>query len=187
VPLIAIWVALLVMLAFIALLPLALVQRYRTGTSRQLARGWLATINLLGLAISVVLFLVGAAVTSIWVPNALRYTLAGMAFGFALGVIGLALTRWEPSSRALHYTPNRWLVLAITLVVTARVGYGFWRGWQSWQSAVDGRSWIVASGAAGALAAGAVVLGYYVTYWAGVRRKLSRHRRLARIERPRFS
>jgi hypothetical protein len=178
VPLIVVGIGLLVVLAFIALLPVALVQRYRAGTSRQLARGWLTTINVVGIAISVIFFLAGAAVTSIWVPYAFRYTVAGLAGGCVLGLIGLALTRWEPASRSLHYTPNRWLVLAITLVVTARVLYGFWRGWQSWRSAIDGTSWIVASGAAGALAAGAVVLGYYLTYWTGVRRKLSRHRRL---------
>jgi hypothetical protein len=175
-PLIAIGIALLLMLGVIALLPLALIQRYRVGTSRQPARGWLAAINLAGLTISVVLFLTGAAITSFWVPYAFRYTVAGLAFGCLLGVIGLALTRWEPAPRALYYTPNRWLVLAITLVVTARVLYGFWRGWQSWRSAIDGGSWIVASGAAGALAAGAVVLGYYLTYWLGVRRKLSQYR-----------
>ena len=173
-------IVLLVVLGFIALLPLALVQRYRAGTSRQLARGWLATVNVVGLAMSIVFFLTGAAMTSIWVPYALRYTLAGLAFGGMLGVIGLALTRWEPGSRSLHFTPNRWLVLAITLLVTARVLYGFWRAWQSWRSAIDGGSWVIASGAAGALAAGALVLGYYLTYWIGVRRRLTRHRRIAK-------
>jgi len=173
-------IVLLVVLGFIALLPLALVQRYRAGTSRQLARGWLATVNVVGLAMSIVFFLTGAAMTSIWVPYALRYTVAGLAFGGMLGVIGLALTRWERGSRSLHFTPNRWLVLAITLLVTARVLYGFWRAWQSWRSAIDGGSWVIASGAAGALAAGALVLGYYLTYWIGVRRRLTRHRRIAK-------
>jgi hypothetical protein len=179
VPLIVIGVALLAVLVFIALLPLALVQRYRSGTARQLARGWLTAVNLGGLAISVILFLVGAAVTSFWVPDAFRYTVAGLACGCMLGLVGLRLTRWEAAPRSLHFTPNRWLVLTITVVVTGRVVYGFWRGWQSWRSAADGGSWIVASGAAGALAAGAVVLGYYLTYWAGVRRRLFRHRRPA--------
>ena len=174
-PLIVIPVVLLVMLGFIALLPIAIVQRYRAGTARQPARGWLATINIVGLSISVVMFLTGAALTNFWVPSALIYTLAGLGTGLVLGFIGLTLTRWEPSARGLHFTPNRWLVLGITLVVTARVAYGFWRGWQSWQSAVDGGSWVVASGAVGALAAGAVVLGYYLTYWIGVRRRLERH------------
>jgi hypothetical protein len=181
VPLIALPILLILVLAAIALLPpIILVQRYRVGTSRQPARGWLATLNLVGLAVSVVFFLTGAAVTNFWVPYALRYTLGGLALGCVLGSIGLAVTRWEPSPRALYYTPNRWLVFGITLVVTARVLYGFWRGWQSWRSAIEGGAWIVASGAAGALAAGAVVLGYYVIYWAGVRRRLQRHRRLGR-------
>jgi hypothetical protein len=183
VPLVVFGVALFAILAFIALLPLALVQRYRMGTARQLARGWLATINVAGIAVSILIFLIGAALTTIWVPNALRYTVAGLAAGCVLGVIGLALTRWEPAPRTLHYTPNRWLVLAITLLVTARVLSGFWRGWQSWRSAVDGGSWLVASGAAGALAAGALVLGYYFIYWTGVRRKLTRHRRMTGVVR----
>jgi hypothetical protein len=38
-----------------------------------------------------------------------------------------------------------------------------------------GGSWFVASGVPGAMAAGAVVLGYYVVFWLGVRRELKRH------------
>jgi hypothetical protein len=92
-----------------------------------------------------------------------------------LGLGGLALSRWESSPGSLHYTPNRWLVLAITLVVTARLLLGFWRSWRAWPSAYDIESWAAASGAAGSLAAGGVVLGYYLTYWLGVRRRLRRH------------
>jgi hypothetical protein len=175
-PLLVIPLILLVILAIIALLPLTLIQRYRVGTSRQLARGWLAVINLVGLSISVVLFVGGAAMTTFWIPYAFTYTLTGLTVGAMLGVIGLALTTWEATSRGLYFTPNRWLVLGLTLVVTARVGYGFWRGYESWRSAVSGESWIVESGAAGALAAGAVVLGYYLIFWIGVRRRFDRHR-----------
>lgn len=176
--LVALALVLVVLLAAIALLPLSLVQRYRVGTARRLARGWLATVNMVGLAASVAIFLVGAAVTNAWVPRAFAYALAGLAGGCVLGLLGLALTRWEASPRSLHYTPNRWLVLGITLVVMARLIYGFWRAWQSWRLAIDGTSWLVVSGVAGSLAAGAVVLGYYLTYWAGVRRRLSSwHRR----------
>jgi hypothetical protein len=74
----------------------------------------------------------------------------------------------------LYYTPNRWLVLAITLVVAGRVAFGFWRSWNAWQTTDDYASWAAASGAAGSLAAGAVVLGYYLVYWLGVRRRLRR-------------
>jgi hypothetical protein len=165
----------LVVLAVVALIPISIVQRYRLGTSRQRARGWLATINLAGLALSVVLFLTSAAVTNFWVPDALLYTAAGLGTGCALGLVGLWLTRWEPGLDALHYTPNRALVLAVTLVVTARILYGFWRGWATWRAGVDEGSWFVAAGVAGSMAAGAVVLGYYLAYWIGVRRQIRRH------------
>ena len=169
----------LALFALMALIPLSLVQRYRVGTSRQRARGWLAAINLAGLAISSALFVVSAAVTTIWVPGTLTYAAAGMAAGMALGSIGLWLTRWESSIDALHYTPNRWLVLGVMLVVTSRLLYGFWRGWQSWRSGLEGESWFVAAGVAGSMAAGAVVLGYYLVYWFGVRRRIRRHARRA--------
>jgi hypothetical protein len=172
--LLALGLAVLVMLIAIALMPLSLVQRYRVGTSRRQARGWFITLNLAGVLLSVAIFLTGAALTNIWVPEAFKYTLAGLALGCALGLVGLLLTRWERAPRSLFYTPNRWLVLAITLVVTARIGYGFWRSWQAWRAAAGDVSWIATSGVAGSMAAGAVVLGYYLTYWFGVWRRLTR-------------
>ena len=173
-PLLAFGLILIAILAAIALLPLSIIQRYRVGTSRQRARGWLIWLNLFGLSISTLLFVIGAAITNIWVPRALAYTLAGLVGGFALGLLGLVLTRWEISPRGVHYTPNRSLILMITLLVTARLFYGLWRGWHNWRAAVGGDSWLAQSGTEGSLAAGAVVLGYYVMYWAGVRRRLRR-------------
>jgi hypothetical protein len=175
VPLLILAVLLFAILAAIALTPIALVQRYRLGTARRRARGWSAALNIAGLALSSTLFLASAAITSLWIPNAFVYTAAGFAGGCALGLAGLGLTRWEPGHASLHYTPNRWLVLAITLVVAARVAFGFWRSWRAWHLSLDYTSWVAASGAAGALGAGAVVLGYYLTYWLGVRRRLRRH------------
>jgi hypothetical protein len=162
----------LIVLAVVALVPFSIVQRYRMGTSRQRARGWLTTINLAGIALSAILFLAGAAVTTVWVPHAFTYTAAGLVVGCVLGFIGLWLTRWEPAPGSLHYTPNRWLVLGITLVVTARLIYGFWRGLHTWRAGVEGASWFGAAGIPGSMAAGAVVLGYYLAYWVGVRRRL---------------
>jgi hypothetical protein len=179
VPLLAFGLILFAILAAIALLPLTIIQRYRVGTSRQLARGWLITINLFGMAVSTLLFVIGAAMTNIWVPRAFVYTLAGLAVGFALGLLGLALTRWEITPRSVHYTPSRLLVLGITMIVTARLFYGLWRGWHGWRVAAEGTDWLATSGVAGALGAGAVVLGYYVVYWLGIRRRI---RRLPRIK-----
>ena len=164
-------VPVLVILAAIALIPVSLVQRYRMATSRQRARGWLSAINLVGLSLSAVIFLTSAAITSVWVPNALRYTAAGLAAGCLLGIVGLWLTRWEPAPGSLHYTQNRLLVLGITLVVTARIAYGFWRGVHTWRAGT-----LSDSGVAGSMAAGAVVLGYYLAYWIGVRRRFKKIR-----------
>ena len=166
---------LLALLILIALIPLSLVQRYRVGTSRQRARGWLATINLTGHGLSAVLFLAGAALTTIWVPGAFTYAAAGFAAGLVLGMIGLRLTRWEHTAGGLHYTPNALLVLAVMLVVTGRVLYGLWRAWETWRAGLRGESWFVEAGLATAMAAGAVVLGYYLAYWIGVRRRYRRH------------
>jgi hypothetical protein len=179
VPLILLAFIPLVVLAAVVLMPLTLVQRYRVGTSRRLARSWLATLNAVGFVVSAVMLLVGAAFTNIWVPHAFVYAVAGLSAGCVLGWIGVAITRWDMTPTSLHYTPNRVLVLAITLVVTSRLIYGMWRSWHAWHARAGDASWIVASGAAGSLAAGAVVLGYYLSYWIGVRRRIHRYRRLA--------
>ena len=57
-------------LVLIALMPLILIQRYRVGTARRMARPWMATFNVVLMAFSAICFLAGAAVTAVWVPNA---------------------------------------------------------------------------------------------------------------------
>lgn len=171
---VALALILLTLLAAIVLLPLSLLQRYRVGTARRQARRWVATLNAVLIAASSGVFLVAAAIANVWIPRAFAYAAVGMAGGALLGVAGLLLTRWERTPRGLYYTPNRGLVLVITLAVTARLLYGFWRGWHAWQAAPADASWLAASGAAGSLAAGALVLGYYFSYWVGIRRRAGR-------------
>jgi hypothetical protein len=166
--------AVFIVLAVIALIPFSLIQRFRHGTMRRRALGWVIGLNFAGTLISLLLFLPGAAITTRWVPGTLTYTAAGLAAGCVLGAIGLALTRWEIAAGRLYFTPNRWLVLGITLVVTLRVFYGFYRSYQAWQATLDRMAWVAASGVATSMSAGAVVLGYYLIYWFGVRRRLRR-------------
>jgi hypothetical protein len=120
------------------------------------------------------LFLIGAGFTGIWVPNALVYSVAGLAAGLLLGCVGLAVTRWERTPDGLYYTPSRLLVLGIMLIVSARIAYGFWRAVEVWRAGVRDNAWLGSAGIADSLAAGAIVLGYYLAYWIGVRRRMRR-------------
>ena len=167
-------VLILVVLLAIVLLPLSLVQRYRVGAARRPARGWFISLNLIAIGLSTLIFLAAAAVTNAWIADTFLYAWIGLAVGCLLGALGLALTRWEVTPHSFHYTPNRWLVLFVTLVVTARVLYGFWRSWHAWGAGLH--SWSAAFGVAGSMGAGATVLGYYLAYWLGVRRRFRRFR-----------
>jgi hypothetical protein len=172
VPFIALAIVLVIPLALIAMMPFALFQRYRAGTARRLARPWVATLNLVAMVFSVGFFLLVSGLTTVWVENAFAAAVGGVAVGAMLGLIGLWATRWEATPRSLHYTPNRWLVLAVTLVVTARLLYGFVRAWMTLGSTTDEASLIAAFGVPGSLGAGATVLGYYLAYGIGVRRRI---------------
>jgi hypothetical protein len=174
VPVIAILLVPLFIIALVLSMPVLLMLRYRAGTARRLGRKWVATVNLASMIVSTGLFLWVAAITSLWVPKALNYSLMGLTGGSLLGLLGLILTRWEKTPQALHYTPNRWLVLLLTLAVTARLLYGLWRVWHAWHTIPHDPSWLAAEGISGSMAVGAVVLGYYLTYSAGVRWRLRR-------------
>ena len=161
-------------LVLVLALPLSLVMRYRAGTARRPGRRLVTTLNLVMLALSVVVFLWAAAITSFWVSNTFKYSVLGLIGGGFLGLLGLALTRWEKTPQALYYTPNRWLILVITLAVTARLLYGLWRIWHAWRTAGPDTSWVASAGVAGSMAVGAVVLGYYLIYSAGIRWRLGK-------------
>lgn len=166
-PVVVLALLLVLPLVVIALLPVGLIRRYRAGSARRLARPWLVTLNAAGMSFSVLFFLFAAATTNLWVPNTFAAALAGMAVGALLGLVGLALTRWEATPRWLHYTPNKWLVLGITFIVAARVIYGLVRAWITVRAGT-GESWLEAFGVAGSMGAGATVVGYYFVYALGL-------------------
>ena len=167
------------LLVFVVAIPFSLVMRYRAGKARRLARGWVLTVNLVMLSLSIALFLAGAAATSFWVPRAFVYALAGLAAGGTLGIAGLLATRWERTPNGLFFTPNRWLVLLVTLVVAARISFGIWRSWHAWHHGAGAVGWLQAFGVAQSLAAGAIVLGYYLVYLLGLRGRLRAHAKVA--------
>jgi hypothetical protein len=165
---------LLLPVVLIALTPVMLVQRYRVGTARRQARPWLATFGLVMMVVSTIFFLAGAAVTSYWVQDAFLGALAGVGGGILLGMAGILLTQWEATPGSLHYTPNKVLVLAVTLIVSARLLYGFYRSWLVAQAGIGGTALVTAFGIPQSLAAGGIVIGYYFGYAAALRWRIKR-------------
>lgn len=159
---------LLVPIVVIALMPLILIQRYRAGKARRQARRWSAVLNLAAMVFSAGFFLAGAALTTMWVPQSFIGAALGITAGLLLGAFGLAITRWEDNGRVLHYTPNRWLVLFITLIVSARVLYGLVRTLATARAGLSGSALVGAFGVPESLAAGGAVIGYYLAYGAGL-------------------
>ena len=170
---------LLLPLVVVALTPFLLIQRYRAGSARRQARPWVATLNIAALTFSAVFFLASAAFTTIWIPRAFSGALTGMAIGLLLGALGTVFTRWEPGVRSLHYTPNRWLVLIVTLIVSARVIYGFYRSFEAASAGVSGHAMVSAFGVPQSLAAGAIVIGYHLLYNVALRWRIGRWQRRA--------
>ena len=171
-PLLLIPLALLaIVLAWLLLMPLALWQRYRRGHARRRAVPWAIAVNAWLLLASVLLFVLTAWLSGFWIVGAVRHAGLGLAVGIALGIVGLWLTRFERDARGLHFSPNRWLVLALTLVVAARIGYGLWHAWQLWQADAGHAAWLAQQ--ANLLAVGGLLLGYYLAYAWGLRHRLA--------------
>jgi hypothetical protein len=120
VPLILVALLLFVVLAFGGVVLLSLALRYRAGTARRRGRRWVATMNVWMTSFSAIFFFFIVFVMSFWLGPILRFALAGMAIGVVLGLLGLALTRWEVEREGLFYTPSRWLALIITFAITIR-------------------------------------------------------------------
>lgn len=157
------------------LLPLALWQRYRRGRARRRARAWAVRVNAWLLLVSAALFVATAWLAGHWVDAALAHAALGLALGVVIGTVGLWLTRFEidpGDPGGLFYTPNRWLVLALTGLVALRIGYGLLHGWQWWRGGADHAVWLAQQGSL--LAVGGLLLGHYLAYGWGLRRRLSR-------------
>ena len=98
------------------------------------------------------------------------------SLGALLGLIGLSLSEWETRAGHLYFTPNRWLVGALTLLVVARLAYGAWRMWDAWLAWGGQSGWLSSSSAAGSLAAGALLIGYGLGFWSAVRWRIARRK-----------
>ena len=164
-----------VALLALLLLPVSLWARYRNGRARRRAQGWAVRINAWLLALSVPLFLASAWLSSLWLPQALRDGCYGLLAGIFLGVVSLSLTRFEHDDTGFFFTPNRWVVLLLIVVITARIIAGMWLtaapmlGW----AAPLGAEWLRGGGWLGIAG---LLLGYHGAYAWGLRARLPRAR-----------
>ncbi len=156
---------------WLVLLPLSLWARYRSGRARRRAHGWIVRGNSWLLAASLPLFVASSWMSTRWVPDALRDASIGLLAGVLLGIISLWMTRFERDGKTLWYTPNRWLMLALTIVVAVRILAGLWVGWRHLTSHTHSAlaAWLDA-GAWAAIAG--LFLGYGVAYLWGLRARL---------------
>jgi D-alanyl-lipoteichoic acid acyltransferase DltB (MBOAT superfamily) len=178
VPIILLGLLLFVLLAFGGVILLSLAVRYRAGTARRQARRSVASLNVWVTSFSAVFFVSFTFVLSFWIGSAFRFVLIGMVCGAILGLVGLAVTRWESQPGGLFYTPSRWLAVVVTLAIAARFVYGWWRATHSVSTAPDNQHWLItASGTQLSLAVAAGLIGYYLVYSVGVRLRLTRHER----------
>ena len=174
-PIIFLALLLFVLLALAGVILLSLALRYRAGTARRQARGWVASLNVWTTSFSVVFFLSFTLLLSFWVGSAFRFALLGMAIGGILGLLGLALTRWESRPEGLFYTPSRWLALIIVFAIAARLVYGWWRATHPASSSPAHHHWFnTASGTQLSLSVAAGLIAYYLVYSIGVRLKIRR-------------
>src|SRR4029077_13286349 len=176
VPIIVFALLLFVLLAFGGVVLLSLALRYRAGTARRQARGWVASLNVWMTSFSAVFFLSFTFLLSLWVDSAFRFALIGLGCGGILGLVGLAMTRWESQSEGLFYTPSRWLALFITLAIAARFVYGWGGAPHPHSNITSDQHWLItASGTQLSLAVAAGLIGYYLAYSLGVRLRVARH------------
>jgi hypothetical protein len=174
VPIILFALVLFVLLAFAGVVLLSLAMRYRAGTVRRQGRPWVATMNLWATSFSAVFFLCVTFLISFWLGPTLQFALTGMAVGAVLGLLGLAVTRWESQPEGLFYTPSRWLALLVMLAIAARLVYGWWHATHS--GAPGDQHWFLsASGTQLSVAVAAGLIGYYLVYAIGVRIRITRH------------
>jgi len=170
-----------VLLAFAGVVLLSLALRYRAGTARRQGRRWVATMNVWLTSFSAVFFMFLTTVMSFWFGRVLQFALAGIAIGALLGLLGLAITRWETEPEGLFYTPSRWLALIITFAIVGRFAYGWWHATQHVSSVAGEQHWLMSASATHlSFAVAAGFIGYYLVYAIGVRLRIAHHERRIR-------
>ena len=95
-PLLLLPLGLMVLLAlWLVLFPWSLWQRYRRGKATRRVWPWQVRLNLGLLGVAIAVFLLISAVLQHWWPHQLSQAALGLGAGIALGMLGIATSRFE--------------------------------------------------------------------------------------------
>jgi hypothetical protein len=159
-------VLLLVALFALAVLiwPFTLWRRVRRGHLRRRVVLWPFRVRRVMLALGLAVFLAVALPMAggIGTPAGMEL-LAGTATGLALGLLAAALARIDVERGAAYLSPNRWMVIAVALVLVARLAW-------------IARDWLAGDVAAHrhAIALGAALIAFATAHSAVLARRLGR-------------
>lgn len=152
------------------LLPFSIFQRYRFGKARRRVQPWFVRANAWLLAASAAVFVGCSWIAGNWIEGALPDALVGLVLGGLAGALGLALDRFEWTSQGMFRTPNRWLVLGLSLLVAGRIVAGLWLAWSD-GPATGMAAWVTRGGLIGV---GGILLGYAAATAWGLRFRIAR-------------
>jgi hypothetical protein len=173
--LIVLAVVVVVLLAWVLLLPLWLYLRFRQGKARRRLLPWLVRLNAWVLLASATLFVASMAITGYWWPGALGHALAGLGAGLGTGLLGIALGRVEHTPQGSYHTPSAWVSGALAVLVLLRLAAGGVDAWRRF-GGHDALRWLPAFDHTTLFALGGLLLGHgLATAW-GLRWRLPRGR-----------
>jgi hypothetical protein len=166
-----------VLVLFLALLPLALVLRLR-GSFNTRRQAWLLPLRLAwwSTLVSAALFMLTSLVAGLFWPKVWSYVPLGLLAGLALGLLGASRVRWQETGEGLFYRTSVVLSVGLTVLVIARLVAGLVQGLRV---AFGGASWPESGwlSHAGMMAAGALLLGYALVMTRHLYRGTARYRR----------
>ncbi|HEY2622788.1 MAG TPA: DUF1453 domain-containing protein [Dyella sp.] len=124
----------------------------------------------------------GLALSGLHNLRLLEGLLGGALSGALLGLAGLRLTRFErDASGADAYIPNPWIGGLLSVLLLARLGWRFMVMMPQLQDSAVAQSAPAFGNSPLTLAVFGLLIGYYITYFAGL---LVHHRRFERTQAP---
>jgi hypothetical protein len=157
-------------LAMAPLIVWAIYRRVRRNFGRQPIRPQRTWIRV-GLFVALtVLYALGAARH----PQSAQGLTLGLLVGGALGLIGLARTRFEISGQDDNYTPDPWIGLGLTTLLLGRLIYRFMVVYPAIHAAAQTGGFAAYQRSPLTAAMFGLLFGYFIVYYAGV---LIHHRR----------